>query len=83
MVFTGNQNEELKFSTLSGILKVRRDDKGNVEMNFPKYELTSLKINGIENKLKAKFPEVSVISRAHLHTTLFFRHQLPCFYWIL
>lgn len=35
----GNVNDEIHYETMSGILKVRKDGKGNVEMNFPKYDL--------------------------------------------
>ncbi|EGT30691.1 hypothetical protein CAEBREN_08436 [Caenorhabditis brenneri] len=38
----GNINNEIHYETLSGTLKVRKDENGNVEMNFPKYELVEL-----------------------------------------
>ncbi|CAL2040651.1 unnamed protein product [Caenorhabditis brenneri] len=46
-----NVNDEIKFDTLSGVLIAKRDESGNVEMNFPEYDLTSIKFNETPNPL--------------------------------
>lgn len=53
----GNANKELKFETKSGVLVVKKDDQGNVEMDFPKYALTALKIEDFINQANGVFPE--------------------------
>ncbi|CAI2350705.1 unnamed protein product [Caenorhabditis sp. 36 PRJEB53466] len=52
-----NANKEIKFDTQSGVLIVKRDEKGNVEMNFPEYDLTSIKFNHAVNPLHGLFSE--------------------------
>ncbi|CAO4374204.1 unnamed protein product [Caenorhabditis nigoni] len=47
----GNVNTEIKFDTQSGVLIVKKDESGNVEMDFPEYDLTSIKFNDTPNPL--------------------------------
>lgn len=54
----GNVNKEIKFDTQSGVLIAKRDEKGNVEMNFPEYDLASVKFNDTPNPLQGIFSEV-------------------------
>ncbi|CAO4378278.1 unnamed protein product [Caenorhabditis nigoni] len=54
----GNSNEKIQFETKSGILTVKKDVDGNVKMDFPKYELNSVKVLGLDNPLKCVFPEI-------------------------
>lgn len=53
----GNSNKELKFDTQTGILVVRRDESGNVELNLPEYDLTSIKFHHTTNPLHGIFSE--------------------------
>lgn len=54
----GNVNSEIEFETKSGVLTVKKDGNGNVEMNFPKYELESLKFEDLVHQPDEHFPEV-------------------------
>lgn len=54
----GNWNNEIKFETKSGTLTVKKSEDGKVEMNFPKYELTSIKFDELINPLGDKFSKI-------------------------
>ncbi|UMM29024.1 hypothetical protein L5515_011591 [Caenorhabditis briggsae] len=53
----GNVNTEIKFDTQSGVLIVKKDESGNVEMDFPEYDLTSIKFNDTPNPLQGILSE--------------------------
>ncbi|CAB3406448.1 unnamed protein product [Caenorhabditis bovis] len=54
----GNINDEIKFNTKSGVLVVRKSGNGPaLEMNFPQYELTSVKFSHAENQLRGILSE--------------------------
>uniref|UniRef100_A0A8R1E2Q6 Phenazine biosynthesis-like domain-containing protein n=1 Tax=Caenorhabditis japonica TaxID=281687 RepID=A0A8R1E2Q6_CAEJA len=53
----GNVNKEIKFDTQSGVLIVKSGETGNVEMNFPEYDLTSITFPHTLNALHGLFSE--------------------------
>ncbi|CAI5447548.1 unnamed protein product [Caenorhabditis angaria] len=53
----GNISKEIKFDTKSGVLVVKRNENGSVQMNFPKYDITSLRFSHVENRLHGIFSE--------------------------
>uniref|UniRef100_A0A1I7V2C7 Phenazine biosynthesis-like domain-containing protein 1 n=1 Tax=Caenorhabditis tropicalis TaxID=1561998 RepID=A0A1I7V2C7_9PELO len=55
----GNENDEIHFETKSGVLTVKKDGNGNLEMNFPKYELTLLKFDDLLSSHDNRFPEMA------------------------
>lgn len=58
----GNVNEELHFETKSGVLTVKKNDNGSVAMNFPRYDLVSIRFNEMMNTMNGVFAELDAPS---------------------
>ncbi|KAF1754231.1 hypothetical protein GCK72_020791 [Caenorhabditis remanei] len=54
----GNSNDEIKFETKSGVLTVKNGAEGLLEMDFPRYDLNSIRFNELINPLADKFSEI-------------------------
>jgi predicted PhzF superfamily epimerase YddE/YHI9 len=55
---SGNSNRELRFETLWGQLAVRKDVENLIRLDFPQYEINSVKSPLEENRLAGHFFEI-------------------------